>query len=47
LKSFTVFEGTGNKYIYTIESFEAVNLSDDYFTFDTSKYPNVEVIDFR
>ncbi|MEQ9467469.1 MAG: outer membrane lipoprotein carrier protein LolA [Ekhidna sp.] len=47
LKSFTVFERTGNRYIYTINSFTPTNLSDSYFTFDTSKYPNVEVIDFR
>lgn len=47
LKSFTVFERTGNKYIYTIESFQSANLGDSYFTFDTKKYPNVEVIDFR
>lgn len=47
LSSFTVFERTGNKYLYTIDSFEAVSLPDSFFTFDTSKYPNVEVIDFR
>ena len=47
LKSFTVFERTGNKYVYSISSFTAANLSDNYFKFDTSKYPNVEVIDFR
>ena len=47
LKSFTVFERTGNKYVYSISSFAAANLSDNYFKFDTSKYPNVEVIDFR
>ncbi|WP_370089528.1 outer membrane lipoprotein carrier protein LolA [Ekhidna sp.] len=47
LKSFTVFERTGNKYVYSISSFAPANLSDSYFKFDTSKYPNVEVIDFR
>lgn len=47
LKSFTVFERTGNKYVYSINSFTATNLSDSYFTFDTKKYPNIEVIDFR
>lgn len=47
LKSFTVFERTGNKYVYSINSFESVSLPDNYFTFDTSKYPNVEIIDFR
>jgi len=48
LKEFTVFEKSGNKYIYTIKSFtEKKGISDDFFTFDTSKHPNVEVIDFR
>ena len=47
LKAFTVFERTGNKYVYSIESFSPESLSDSYFTFDASKYPNVEVIDFR
>ncbi|SNT10790.1 Outer membrane lipoprotein-sorting protein [Ekhidna lutea] len=47
LKSFTVFERTGNKYVYSINSFTPANLADSYFTFDTSEYPNVEVIDFR
>ena len=47
LKSFTVFERTGNKYLYTIETFEEATLPDSYFAFDASKYPNVEVIDFR
>jgi len=47
LKKFTVFEKTGNQYIYDIKNFKAVALTDAYFTFDTSKYPDVEVIDFR
>ena len=47
LKSFEVFEGTGNRYLYTIDSFQSTSIPDDYFTFDASKYPNVEVIDFR
>ncbi len=47
LDSFTVFERSGNKYLYLIENFNAAELPDDHFTFDTSKYPNVEVIDFR
>lgn len=47
LKSFTVFERTGNKYIYSINAFTPTELKDDYFTFNPSKYPNVEVIDFR
>ncbi len=47
IKSFTVFERTGNVYKYSIDTFEEVSVSDDFFKFDASKYPNVEVIDFR
>ena len=47
LNAFTVFERTGNKYLYTIDAFQATSLPDSYFTFDSSKYPDVEVIDFR
>lgn len=48
LKKFTVLERSGNKYVYTIESFKEMNnLVDSYFTFDEAKYPDVEVIDFR
>lgn len=47
LKAFTVFERTGNKYLYSINSFKPTTFNDSYFTFDASKYPNVEVIDFR
>lgn len=47
LKSFTVFERTGNKYVYSINSFTHTPLNDSFFKFDASKYPGVEVIDFR
>lgn len=47
LKSFTVFERTGNKYVYSINSFTPTPLNDSFFKFDASKYPGVEVIDFR
>ena len=48
LKKFIVYEGSGNQYTYTIDDFQERNdLKDSYFTFDVSKYPNVEVIDFR
>lgn len=47
LNTFTVFERTGNKYVYSINSFTPSKLEDSYFTFDVSKYPQVEVIDFR
>lgn len=47
LKTFTVFEKGGTKYLYDIKNFKEVTLNDSYFTFDTSKHPDVEVIDFR
>ncbi|MFY0605150.1 MAG: outer membrane lipoprotein carrier protein LolA [Cyclobacteriaceae bacterium] len=48
LKKFTVMERSGNQYIYSINSLEKKpDLTSDYFTFDESKYPDVEVIDFR
>lgn len=47
LKSFIIFERTNNVYTYSIDEFKEVAVTDDVFTFDPSKYPNVEVIDFR
>lgn len=47
LKSFTVYEQTNNIYTYSIDAYEEISVKDSFFTFDISKYPNVEVIDFR
>lgn len=47
LKSFKIFERSGNQYLYTIQSFKSASLTNNFFTFDPAKYPNVEVIDFR
>lgn len=48
LQKFTVFERKGNQYVYSIEKFEKLNnVPNSRFTFNTSKNPNVEVIDFR
>ena len=47
LKSFTIYERSGNKYVYTIDAFKSLALSDSYFTYDIESYPDVEVIDFR
>ncbi len=48
LKKFTVFERKGNQYVYSIEKFQKLNnVPNSKFTFNTSKNPNVEVIDFR
>lgn len=43
-----VFEKNGNRYTYTVTSFESnVSLGDGLFSFDTKSYPNVEVVDLR
>lgn len=48
LKSWTMFDKTGNKYKYTINDFNSnINVKESFFTFDATKYPGVEVIDLR
>jgi outer membrane lipoprotein carrier protein len=48
LKSWTMFDKSGNKYKYSIKSFKSkINVTNKDFTFDESKYPGVEVIDLR
>ena len=48
LKSFRIFEGSGNQYNYTITKLiDRADLKDDFFTFDLAQYPEVEIIDFR
>ena len=48
LKTFTVFERSGSKYIYNVKGFNPIaSLADSFFTFDITKYKGVEVIDFR
>lgn len=43
-----VFEKNGNRYTYEISSFTPNGkVTDDMFTFDTKKYPGVEVVDLR
>lgn len=43
-----VFEKNGNRYTYTVTSFESnVPLGDGLFAFDTKSYPNVEMVDLR
>ena len=43
-----MFDKGGNRYKYTITKFVPnANVSENYFTFDTKKYPGVEVIDLR
>lgn len=48
LKNWTMFDRSGSKYRYSIKDFDAKNtLNDSMFSFDTAKYPGVEVIDLR
>lgn len=47
LKGFTVYEKSGNQYFYSINSLKKVSVNDSFFTFDSTKYPDVEVLDFR
>ena len=48
LKSWTMFDKSGNSYKYNITEFDpSLNPSDSYFVFDVTKYKNVEVIDLR
>lgn len=48
IQSWTMFDKGGNKYKYTIAKFNPnVKVEDSFFTFDTKKYPGIEVIDLR
>jgi chaperone LolA len=48
LKSFTVFEKSGSKYVYSVKGFTPITtLDDSFFTFNVAKHKDVEVIDFR
>lgn len=48
LKSFELFERSGVKYLYSINSFRGdKNIEDDFFQFSEADYPGVEIIDFR
>lgn len=48
LKSFTLFERSGVKYMYSINNMVVdKGIGDDFFNFDEADYPGVEVIDFR
>lgn len=48
LKSFKVFDKSGSRYVYKVLRFkEDPSITDKAFMFDQSKYPSVEVIDFR
>ena len=47
LHSFSVFDNTNSKYVYTINEFVEEELDNTFFTFDVTLYPDIEVIDFR
>jgi len=47
LHSFSVYDNTNSKFVYTINEFLEEELDNTFFTFDVSLYPDIEVIDFR
>lgn len=48
IHSLTMFDKGGNQYKYSITKFVPnAEVADSYFTFDSQKYPGVEVIDLR
>ncbi|TCD00484.1 LolA family protein [Pedobacter psychroterrae] len=48
IASAVIFEKSGNKYTYEIKSFVPnVKIAESAFSFDTKKYPGVEVVDLR
>jgi len=48
LENFSVYDKNGNVFTYHIINLESnLNLPDDTFSFDESKYPDVDVIDMR
>jgi len=48
LMSTRVFEKSGNRYLYAINSMATSGvIADDNFVFTAKKYPGVEVIDLR
>jgi len=43
-----IFDKNGNRYTYTIKSFNsALKVADNFFVFDSKKYPGVELVDLR
>ncbi|MDA3943626.1 MAG: outer membrane lipoprotein carrier protein LolA [Bacteroidetes bacterium] len=48
IKSFSIFDNGGNEFIYLIKTMVDTNsLDDSFFRFDTTAFPDVEVIDMR
>ena len=48
LKGWTMFEKSGNKYLYEINNFNSsISVRSSDFEFDPTKYPGVDIIDLR
>lgn len=48
LNEWSIFDRAGNIFNYSVTNFKIEkNLTEEDFTFDPSKYPNIEVLDFR
>ncbi|MEM9858319.1 MAG: outer membrane lipoprotein carrier protein LolA [Bacteroidota bacterium] len=48
LKGWTMFERSGNKYLYEIKNFNSsISVKNSDFEFDATKYPGVDIIDLR
>jgi len=49
IKSWKMFEKSGNRYIYNIIKFQPnpVGVDDKYFVFDTAQHKGIEVVDLR
>ena len=45
--NFSVFDKSNTKYVYKINEFKEEKIDDSFFIFDSSKYPGIEIIDFR
>ena len=45
--NFSVFDKSNTKYVYKINDFKEEKIDDSFFIFDSSKYPDIEIIDFR
>ena len=45
--NFSVFDKSNTKYVYKINEFKEEKIDDSFFIFDSSKYADIEIIDFR
>ncbi len=45
--NFSVFDKSNTKYVYKINEFKEEKIDDSFFIFNSSKYPDIEIIDFR